>query len=263
MSTYIEPTQLNFWRTNGYLRIPGFFSDSVVAALRQWVSEIENWKHDPGRWMHHYESVSDGTRLSRTENFIPHHEGMKSTLTSGKVLDVISELTGEPAVLYKEKINYKYPGGGGYAPHQDAPAYEFVKNHTTCLISIDAATVENGCLYFSPGRHREGMIALDADGCIDPRVAGSMDWVAAPTEPGDILLFSSYIPHKSGANGSNLPRRIIYAVYNNLSDGDWRGKYYEDKRQAFSQYAADDSGRSGQISKIAHFQGRTVLKHEE
>ena len=262
MTTYLEPTQHNSWQTNGYLRISGFFSDNEVAALRQWVSEIENWKHDPGRWIHHYESVSDGTRLSRTEDFIPHHEGMKSTLTSGKVPDVISELTGERAVLYKEKINYKYPGGGGYAPHQDAPAYEFVKNHTTCLISIDEATVENGCLYFSPGRHREGMIALDPHGCIASNVAESMDWVAAPTQPGDILLFSSYIPHKSGENGSNLPRRIIYAVYNNLSDGDWRDKYYEDKRQAFSEYAADESGRSGQISKIAHFQGRTVLNHE-
>lgn len=263
MSTYLEPSHHKSWETNGFLKISGFFSDSEVAALRQWVAEIESWEQDPVRWLHHYESVSDGTRLSRTENFIPYHEGMKSTLTTAKVSNVISELNGEPAVLYKEKINYKYPGGGGYAPHQDAPAYEFVKNHTTCLISIDAATVENGCLYFSPGRHREGMIALDADGCIAPGVADSMEWVPAPTQPGDILLFSSYIPHKSGANGSSLPRRIIYAVYNNLSDGDWRDKYYEDKRQAFSEYAADDSGRSGQISKIAHFRGRTVLNVEE
>ena len=263
MTTCLEPSQLNSWETNGYLRIPGFFSDSEVAALRQWVAEIEGWEQYPGRWIHHYESVSDGTRLSRTEDFIPYHKGMKSTLTSGKVPGVISELTGEPAVLYKEKINYKYPGGGGYAPHQDAPAYEFVKNHTTCLISIDASTAENGCLCFAPGRHREGMIALDPHGCIAPDVAENMDWVAAPTQPGDILLFSSYVPHKSGENGSNLPRRIIYAVYNNLSDGDWRDKYYEDKRQAFSEFAGDESGKSGQISKIAHFQGRTVLNHEE
>ena len=208
MTTYLEPSHHKSWETNGYLRISGFFSGSEVAALRQWVAEIESWEQDPGRWIHHYESVSDGTRLSRTENFIPYHEAMKSTLTTAKVPDAIAELNGEPAVLYKEKINYKYPGGGGYAPHQDAPAYEFVKSHTTCLISIDAATVENGCLFFSPGRHREGMIALDADGCIAPDVAESMDWVPAPTQPGDILLFSSYIPHKSGANGSNLPRRI-------------------------------------------------------
>ena len=80
------------------------------------------------------------------------------------MLDVVSELMGEPAVLYKEKINYKYPGGGGYAAHQDAPAYEFVKFHITCLISVDAATPENGCLSFSPGQYEKGFIALDEKG---------------------------------------------------------------------------------------------------
>ena len=42
MSTYLEPSQHNAWETNGHLRIRGFFSDSEVAALRQWVTEIES-----------------------------------------------------------------------------------------------------------------------------------------------------------------------------------------------------------------------------
>ena len=84
MTTYLEPSHHKSWETDGYLRISGFFSDSEVAALRQWVAEIESWEQDPDRWLHHYESVSDGTRLSRTENFIPYHEAMKSTLTTGR-----------------------------------------------------------------------------------------------------------------------------------------------------------------------------------
>jgi hypothetical protein len=118
--------------------------------------------------MHHFEATPDGTRLSRSENFVPYHVGLEKLLTDGKVLDVISELMGEPAVLYKEKINYKYPGGGGYAPHQDAPAYEFVTFHITWkhLISVDAATPESGCLSFSPGQYDKGFIALDDKGCI-------------------------------------------------------------------------------------------------
>ena len=39
---------------------------------------------------------------------------------TGRVIEAVGELLGEPAVLYKEKINYKYPGGGGYAAHQEA-----------------------------------------------------------------------------------------------------------------------------------------------
>ena len=179
-------------------------------------------------------------------------------MTTGKVCEVVSELMAEPAVLYKEKINYKYPGGGGYAAHQDALAYEFVDFHITSLISVDPATPESGCLYFTPGRHQEGFIALDEKGCVSPETAASMAWIAVPTAPGDILLFGSYIPHKSPANRSNEPRRIIYLTYNAKSQGDWREKYYDDKRQAFSQYAKDGSKRDKQISKIAHFQGKVV-----
>ena len=246
------------WNTNGYLKIPSFFPTEEVKSLQAWVSDISNWEPTPDKWMHHYESTPDGPRLSRSENFVPYHTGMKATVTRGKVLDVVSELMEEPAVLYKEKINYKYPGGGGYAAHQDAPAYEFIDYHITCLISVDSATPESGCLYFASGRHQEGFIALDEKGCVAPETALTMAWIAVPTDPGDILLFGSYIPHKSPTNCSEQPRRIIYLTYNASSQGDWREQYYADKRQAFSEYAKDSSNRDEQISKIAHFQGKTV-----
>ena len=251
------------WQNNGYLKISGFFSHEEVAALQKWVAEIARWKPTSDKWMHHYESTPDGIRLSRSENFVPYHAALKKTVTRGKVVDVVSALMEEPAVLYKEKINYKYPGGGGYAAHQDAPAYEFVPFHITCLISVDAATSESGCLYFAQGRHQEGFIALDKNGCIASQVASDMAWTAVPTVPGDILLFGSYIPHKSGANRSNSPRRIIYLTYNALSQGDWREKYYQDKRQAFAHYTKASATQARQISKIAHFQGRTVRNHAE
>ena len=111
-------SHLNFerhhnWQTKGYLKIPRFFSAKEVDDLQAWVSEISCWEPTSDKWMHHYESTPDGARLSRSENFVPYHAGMKATVTRGKVLDIVSELMEEPAVLYKEKINYKHPGGGG------------------------------------------------------------------------------------------------------------------------------------------------------
>ncbi len=256
----ISPLHQRDWKANGYLKISGFYSDEEVAALQNWTAQIAAWPPTEDKWMHHFESTPEGPRLSRSENFVPYHAGMNRTVTRGRALKVVSALMGEPAVLYKEKINYKYPGGGGYAAHQDASAYEFVTFHITCLISVDAATPENGCLYFAPGRHEEGFIALDENGCVAPETASEMEWHAVPTEPGDILLFGSYIPHKSGSNRSNRSRRIIYLTYNALSQGNWREKYYQEKRSAFLAALNDGSDRAGQISKISHFQGRTVLK---
>ena len=260
--TYLNLTHHTDWENNGYLRLPTFFNENEVSEIQTWVSEISSLPPTVDKWMHHYESTEEGTRLSRSENFVPYHTNLKDIVTNGKVIDVVSELMSEPAILYKEKVNYKYPGGGGYAAHQDAPAYEFIDYHITCLISVDDATTENGCLYFAPGRHREGFIALDDNGCISPNVAKSLNWVSVPTEPGDILLFGSYIPHKSPQNLTNEPRRIIYLTYNAKSQGDWREKYYADKREAFAQYASEGSDRGRQISKIAHFQGK-VIKNAE
>jgi len=259
---YLNSTQLQNWKKDGFLKIPQYFTTKEVAELQNWVNEISSWEPTSDKWLHHYESTSEGPRLSRTENFIPYHNKMKTTVTTGKVHDIVSELMAEPAVIYKEKINYKYPGGGGYAAHQDAPAYEFVDFHITCLISVDTATPESGCLSFAKGRHQEGFIALDQNGCVSPETAATMSWQPVPTLPGDILLFGSYIPHKSSQNQSDEPRRIIYLTYNAKSDGDWREKYYADKRQVFTQYASDGSEKNKQISKIAHFQGKTVENAE-
>ncbi len=115
-----------------------------------------------------------------------------------------------------------------------------------------------GVYIFASGRHQEGFIALDEKGCVSPETAETMTWTPVPTDPGDILLFGSYIPHKSPPNRSHEPRRIIYLTYNPISQGDWRKKYYDDKRQAFTEYAKDGTNRDEQISKIAHFQGKSI-----
>ncbi|MCH2203297.1 MAG: phytanoyl-CoA dioxygenase family protein [Fuerstiella sp.] len=249
------------WIEDGYLKVDSFLSEQEVADAREWVEEISSWPINDDKWIHHQEQTAKGdVRLSRTENFVPFHTGMKHLLTEGKLLTALGQLMGEPAVLYKEKINYKYPGGGGYAAHQDAPAYEFIKHHVTCLVTIDPMREDNGCLFFSPGRHQEGFIALDDRGCIHPETAASLEWVSVPTEPGDVLLFSSYAPHKSPPNGTNEPRRAIYLTYNALAEGDFRQQYYEDKRRAFAMYKSSGSDKAQQISKIGHFQGKTVTQ---
>ncbi len=255
----ISAESVRCWREHGYVKVDGFFEETEVAELQQWVDEISEWPDSEEKWLHHRERTASGEiRLARSENFVPYHNEMCDVLTKGKLLTALEQLLEQPAVLYKEKINYKYPGGGGYAAHQDAPAYEFIKHHVTCLLAIDPMREENGCLFFSPGRHREGLISIDDRGCIEPDVAQQMDWVPVPTAPGDVLFFSSYAPHKSPPNSSDEPRRGIYLTYNALAEGDFRQQYYEDKRKTFAKYKSTGTDQAQQISKIGHFRGDTI-----
>ncbi len=255
MIRHLRPEHLEAWHRDGFLCLPGFLSPDEAATVAEWVDEIASWADSDDAWLHHREETPGGVRLSRSENFMPFHEGMRGLLTEGRVVEAVGEAMGEPAVLYKEKINYKYPGGGGYAAHQDAPAYDFIDTHVTCLIAVDDTTPDNGCLFFTPARHREGLLALDDNGCIEPGVAESLPWKPMPLEPGDVLLFSSYAPHYSPPNLSDAPRRALYLTYNAAAEGDLHDQYYADKRQSF---AAANSGSVGRISKIGHFQGTTV-----
>ena len=52
-------------------------------------------------------------------------------------------------------------------------------------------------------------------------------------EPGDMLLFDSYVPHGSESNRSPHPRRALYVTYNRQSEGCRRDEYFEHKRANF------------------------------
>ena len=261
MISTILPTELEQWRRNGYLKIPSFLNGAEVVELDSWAREIDSWPADQEKWMHHYEQTVHGVRLARTEYVIAFHLGISQLLTKGKVPDVAGQLMGEPAVLFKEKFNYKYPGGGGYSAHQDAPAYDFGKSHITCAIAIDEATKANGCLYFAAGFHLQGILPTNEVGCIAETVAKDLDWEPILMQPGDAIYFSSFAPHKSAPNQSDRPRRNLYLTYNALSDGDFREVYYSDKREALRK-AATGSDSKVRLSKVGHFNGKPVLENQ-
>ena len=97
---------VEFFRTNGWV-MTRTLDDAGAERLRAWVDEIMAWPDDGGPWIHYREMTDSGPQLCRTENFVPYHEGIRALLTEGSMLEAASALLGEPAVLYKEKINYK------------------------------------------------------------------------------------------------------------------------------------------------------------
>lgn len=241
------------FRATGWLRVRALDAGGV-AELRSWADEIASWPDDGAGWLHHRELTDDGPKLCRSENFVPFHAGLRALLTGGVLVDVASALLGEPAVLYKEKINYKLPGGAGYAPHQDAPAYPFVDAHVSCMVAIDDARVDNGCLEVASGMHG-ALLPTDAAGCIRADVARSLRWEPVEVRAGEVLWFHSRTPHRSGPNRSDRPRRALYPTYNAASEGDRRAEYYARKQATL---AAAPAGTRVQVSLIGDFQGRPV-----
>lgn len=238
MSNFLTPEQLQFWDENGYLVLTDYFTPKQVTEVQEWVADLEARPETPGKWMKYFEAPADdpeGRQLCRVENFLQYHEGFANLLDGEKIIGILSELMGEPAVLFKEKINFKLPGGAGFTAHQDAPAFTTFnqKYHITMMVSVDASSPENGCLEMVPGRHKEGMLPTAPGGTIDPDFAETLTWEPLPTAAGDLVFFDSYIPHRSHANTSNRSRKALYITYNKASEGSYREEYYRHKRSVF------------------------------
>jgi hypothetical protein len=224
---------------------------AVVSQLPGWVDEIAALTDASGVLQHH-EMTDAGPQLCRSEDFVAVHAGMRDLLCCGPLLEVAGALLGEPAVLYKEKVNYKLPGGAGYSPHQDAPAYPMIECHVSAMIAVDDADERNGGLEVVSGWF-DRVLPTDERGCIAADVAASLEWQPVDVPAGCTLWFHSRTPHRSRANRSDRPRRAVYPTYNAAREGDRRAEYYAHKR---ARFAGADPGDRALVSLIGDFEGR-------
>jgi len=234
----ISEEQKQFWKDNGYIIATDILTPEQKEDIVKYAHDLRTWPDQPGKWMNYYErNLKTGEEmLCRTENFTPFHDGLCSIVKGSRLLNFLGDLVGENVVLFKEKINYKLPGGGGFPPHQDAPAYTQFgqKNHITALLAVDPATIANGCLEVVPGDHTLGVLPQEEDGTISREsYCNSKTWVPVLLNRGDVLIFGSYLPHRSGGNTTEGSRIAFYLTYNCSSEGNFRENYYADKRTKF------------------------------
>ena len=119
---------------------------TAAAAIPGWVDEVASLADGENGVLQHFELTDTGPVLCRSENFVPVHAALRTLLCTGVFVEVAGALLEEPAILYKEKVNYKLPGGAGYSPHQDAPAYPMIDVHVSAMVAVDDADESNGGL---------------------------------------------------------------------------------------------------------------------
>ena len=213
-----------------------------------WLDEIAQWPVDLTRWLTFFEYRSPST-LSRIENVVPFHQGIKSVLEDPALVEILGELMGEPALLYKDRVNFKPPSGGPHEAHQDGVAFEVGQRsqfgsadaqYLSVLIAVDLATVGNGCLEIAVGWPLDRIEILPMEfpdqarpnySTMSQESEDQLNWRPIEAEPGDVLIFTERLPHRSRGNTSTSSRRILYGVYSPSSEGDRRSQYFDEKRR--------------------------------
>jgi hypothetical protein len=232
---------------------PGLLDRAGIEALRAWVDEIEAWPSGSHVWGHYAEETANGPRICRTENVSACHAGI-AALVDGALQERATAALGETAVAFKDKLNYKQPGGAGYSTHQDQLAYPGVNRVVSLLVAIDDCRVESGCLWMADGVTE--LLPVDDRGVVRAEVAAKLDWFPAELGAGDAVLIDGLAPHYSEANATDGSRRVFIASYAPQSEHYGRARYYRDRADLMRR----DTERDGRfrISTLADFEGTEV-----
>ena len=228
---------IEHFKRNGFLILRGLYTETKMAEMRRWIDELAACTPAPGKEMVYFEDslTQPGQRiLSRIEKFADAGMPFFGVIQDRQLLDIVDALQGGPSVLFKEKINFKIPGSGGFEPHQDIqPGWDdYAPYFVSVAIAVDDNTLENGCLELAAGHHQRGWIGERMKPLTSEQLTGIV-FKPCPMQAGDVAFLDVYAPHRSAANQTDSPPRNLYLTYNRKSDGDHRDRYFADKRRNY------------------------------
>ena len=135
----------------------------------------------------------------------------------------------------------------------NAPAFDRygVRYHVTAVLAVDPATRANGTLEVAAHPGIGELLPCQPDLSMAAAAKRARQWQPIEREPGDLLLFDSWLPHRSAPNRTDRPRRALYLTFNLARDGDHRAEYFAAKRAALPPEAAREAGRDYTASDVA------------
>jgi hypothetical protein len=235
----------------------GALGPSELGTLLDATVAVEAWPAGSHVWGHYAEQTAHGPAICRTENVSACRPDVRA-LVDGTLRAIASARLGVEVAAFKDKINYKQPGGAGFLPHQDRTAYPGAPDVVSLLVAIDACTEQSGCLWIAP--EVDHALPTDDRGVVERHVTDALDWQMVELRPGDAVCIDGYAPHWSGGNETAAARRVLVASYAPTASGYTRTEYYSARAEAMTASTAQD-GRF-RISTHADFAGEEVAPAE-
>jgi len=218
---YLPDAQCAQFERDGYLLINKLFDDEEMSLLLQ-IAKADQaiLQEAKGR----KDAEGNVTRLTVRNEL--GGDLYSAIAACHRIVDPMEQFLGGEVYHYHHKMMLKEPKvGGAWEWHQD---YGYWYNNGclfpymgSCLIAVDRATKENGCLQVIRGSHDMGRIEHgktgEQTGADIERVEEAlkrMELVHCEMEPGDALFFHGNLLHRSEMNRSDDPRWSLICCYN-------------------------------------------------
>jgi len=230
----LTPEQIEHYREHGYVVVPGVLDEAHVERYKARAREIARGDFPEAAASRLVKDIAfaKGQRPMPDD---PEHALWKimnpdrfdATLAEcmhiPKVLDAVSSLIGDDLMAFLLMFIYKPPGvpGSVHPFHQDAAYFTFGPQDQ-CLgvwFPLDEVSEANGSLTVVPGSHRMNVQKLEMreginfDALASEGVEDDPGFheraVTLDLPPGDCVLFSTHLLHRTGGNRTTGHRRVV------------------------------------------------------
>jgi ectoine hydroxylase-related dioxygenase (phytanoyl-CoA dioxygenase family) len=208
-SATLTTQQIDHYRKNGFVRIPGILSPDEIDRFREAALHLSEY----GR------ALSNDAVFQQLVNVWTQNEVAKALTLHPNVGAVAEKLAGVPLRLWHDQILIKRPHNEAPTEyHQDQPYWPHTNSPSpiTAWIALCDVPVERGCMTFIPGS--QSRTDLSAQNLRDAKslfnICPEMTWeerVTVPLCAGDCTFHHGRCAHMATPNFTDEPR-IAHAI---------------------------------------------------
>lgn len=212
----LDTTELAAYARDGFLRYGPILTAEGLKRMR--AACLRAWEREKGPFR------PEGTWLQNALLPDVHHRSafVRAFYFEGPLVSVATQLLGPDIKAATSQLTFKMRGNEQeFGWHQDNSYGELDPyDAISCLVALDDADTENGCLWIVPGSHRLGQIPLRRS-LADQRALLAIDLevdaddaIPVPLRAGECLFFHGHTLHRSEGNRSrDRDRRLLFLRY--------------------------------------------------
>ena len=212
----IDSKQCDSWNSSGYFLLESVFSKEELVPLIKAIDPLEEKTNQFLR------SINDKRKLiARADEitFVLHAVVQSEVARSFSKHKVFSELCldllGSDCRLYWDQAVYKKPHCTEEFPWHQDNGYNFVipQDYLTCWVPLVDVNIENGCPWVMPGVSQMGTAEHWRTELGWQCIEGMENAVPVEAKAGDVVVFSSLTPHRTGPNRTSGERKSYILQY--------------------------------------------------